>query len=287
MLIPETWLKRVLRTGKLRLTARRWKISRRNEVQKTPLTDGIAFEPEVKFIRELVPRNRPFFDVGANNGIYSLMVEDLVGRGNLFLFEPLPELVELLKARFGRRAVFSFALSDRESQEEIRIPVIGGLRYDTRASLEPSVMESGQTAVQVTEVSLQTLDGFVRAAGIQDVGFIKIDVEGHEMSVLKGAQHTLAKMQPLLLIEIEQRHHKQPIDSIFRQVCDLGYQGFFFDPAAGGLRNIREFNTSQMQAVEDLNSGRVLRYINNFIFVPEHHSEKLCRQVSAWTSRLF
>ena len=61
------------------------------------------------------------------------------------------------------------------------------------------------------------------------VGFIKIDVEGHEQKILEGAVKTLENNQPNLLIEIEKKHRKLNPDYTISFLREIGYQCFVFD----------------------------------------------------------
>ena len=76
--------------------------------------------------------------------------------------------------------------------------------------------------------------------GGRRVDLVKIDVEGHEMSVLRGASVTLRKYLPAMLIEIEQRHLDCPIQDVFAEIDDIGYVLYFIDGPA--LRPISEFD---------------------------------------------
>ena len=90
---------------------------------------------------------------------------------------------------------------------------------------------------------------------------MKIDVEGHELEVLRGASRTIAKCQPNLLVEIEQRHLSEPMSTVFHYLEERGYQGFFVEDRA--LHPIAEFLPERHQQLENEYSPR---YINNFLF---------------------
>ena len=62
---------------------------------------------------------------------------------------------------------------------------------------------------------------------IKNIGFIKIDVEGHELEVIKGAKETINKYNPILLVEIEKRHSKRPVKETINFINNLGYECFF------------------------------------------------------------
>ena len=107
-----------------------------------------------------------------------------------------------------------------------------------------------------------------------EVGFIKIDVEGHQQAVLDGALETIRRCQPRLLVEVEERLSPgglAPAKAYFRE---LGYQGYFV--WQGRLEPISQFSIEQMQNPANLPTltaplerrERFGRYIYNFIFLP-------------------
>ena len=70
----------------------------------------------------------------------------------------------------------------------------------------------------------------------------KIDVEGHEYSVIEGAEATLLASKPALLLEIEQRHIGRPINEVFDKILSMGYHGFFI--GLYGLTSLVNFSIS-------------------------------------------
>jgi hypothetical protein len=93
---------------------------------------------------------------------------------------------------------------------------------------------------------------------------IKIDVEGHEQSVLAGNNRTIEAMHPALLFEIEQRQNSEPVSRVFACIKERGYHGFFFD--AGRLRPLIDFIPQRDQPEAQFGSPNT-RYINNFLFL--------------------
>lgn len=238
----------------------------RRKVMSAPLDPEYPFDAELKLLRTIGIASTVMLDIGANTGRYSAVLEDLVGAENLYLFEPLPHLCRQLRQRFHKAHVFELALSDKEGAQLIRIPFINGMRFDTRASFNRPV-EPGQTGFDEVKVPLRPLDEVITTAGFQAIGFIKIDVEGHELPVLHGGRETLARFKPLLLIEIETRHHPFPITRIFSELEDLGYKGYFIDPTALELREISQFDPDRDQNPEHFKSRNFAQYMNNFFFV--------------------
>ena len=102
------------------------------------------------------------------------------------------------------------------------------------------------------------------------VRFIKIDVEGHEENVLRGALNLLKKFHPNILVEIEERHNKGSFDRVKYLLQAEGYKGFiYFD---NRLNSIDEVDINDLQNIDLLGTPH---YINNFIFSHEKGLKKL------------
>lgn len=99
--------------------------------------------------------------------------------------------------------------------------------------------------------------------------FIKIDVEGLELRVLRGAETTLRHSMPALVAEIEQRHQSAPIQETFAYLAGLGYVGYFLGP--GGLQPLVEFDVERHQVAPlraSVNDQTALgEYVADFLFV--------------------
>ena len=218
-----------------------------------------TLEPELDLLHLLVKPGDRAVDVGGNRGVYAYKLWKLGCR--VEVFEPNPVCCGVLASWLrGRERVrlHPVALSSSEGQAELHIPVdAAGIEHDASASLEHEF-----DGFRNQTVSVRTLDSF----GYEDAAFIKIDVEGHEQSVLAGAERTLETSAPALLVEVEQRHNKQPIDRIFAHIEGKGYRGYFLDPVKGGLRPLREFDPTSDQAPLQFGSTGA-RYINNFLFL--------------------
>ena len=185
-------------------------------------------------------------DIGASWGLFSYHLAGLVGRtGAVFSYEPhpmnKPVLEKLVKARPNVR-FRPVAVSDLIGRADLQVPVFGSRHVTAQSSLAHGF--DGQRGVRVDKVTVPTvrLDDEV---GSRRVDLVKIDVEGHEMSVLRGASLTLRKYLPPMLIEIEQRHLDYPIKDVFAEIEDIGYVLYFIDGAE--LRPIEEFDLEKHQ----------------------------------------
>lgn len=216
-------------------------------------------EPELALLPFLVGRGSHAIDVGGNRGTYAYVLWKLGAR--LDVFEPNPECAAILTAWADGKPdirVHGVALSSETGRAQLHVPVDEhGVEHDASASIEPA---SGRT--RDFDVPLQPLDSFRFDAA----ALIKIDVEGHESSVLRGAAATLQKSGPALIVEIEQRHNQKPIGEIFALIAGFGYRGFFLH--ADRLNAIDTFDVSRHQSMEAF-ASRSHDYCNNFLFLQE------------------
>ena len=135
------------------------------------------------------------------------------------------------------------------------------------ASLEPGINSKAEHLVS-NHVPIARLDAVVR----QDVAFVKIDVEGHELSVLHGATGLVERSQPVFLVEAEDRHRAEATRSVFEFFRKRSYRGFF-------LRDDEVVATEKFRAEELQDAGALQPdggrkagqcYVNNFFFFPPH-----------------
>lgn len=224
-----------------------------------------TIDPEMKLLR-YIGLQGPMIDVGANTGDYSAVMEDVVGAENLYLFEPLPELYKHLRKRFRKSHVFNHAISSEDGSAVMRVPYINGKRYNTRATLNTHI-EDRETGCDMIEIKLSPLDSVVDQIGLKSIGFIKVDVEGHELGVIEGACRTLEKFKPLILIEIEARHHDFPLSRIFSEFESLGYRGYYLNARTHELLPVDRFCAERDQNSEFLITRKFSDYLNNFFFV--------------------
>ena len=153
-------------------------------------------EPELAVLHQLVPAGCTAIDVGCNRGYYSYALAKLAAR--VEAFEPNPALAAFARRKLGAKVrVHQAAVANRAGRETFYIPrdpsgvdshLVGNL-----GNLYPDRDNA------VCTVDVVTLDGF---AGLDNVGFIKIDVEGAELAVIEGARATIARWQPNLLVEL-------------------------------------------------------------------------------------
>ncbi|MEH2235666.1 FkbM family methyltransferase [Nostoc sp.] len=222
-----------------------------------------SLDNEIKYLEDLVSKNRVAIDIGANKGLYSYALSKFCRV--VHAFEPQPGTAEVIgKSRIDNIKINNVALSDTEGTLTLHIPIIRGEIYSALASFrEPE----GQH--QDIEVPIKRLDDY----NFQDVSFIKIDVEGHESHVIEGGRQTILREKPVLLVEIEQRHlGSEPIEVVFEKITDLGYEGWFLNQ--GKFFPLSQFSYEKYQKpfLEDdtkaIFSHKNRGKVNNFLFKP-------------------
>jgi FkbM family methyltransferase len=218
-------------------------------------------EQELYVAPLLCNRDKISIDIGAANGIYTFHIVD--ASRECLAFEPRQpaalRISHIAKCLSLPVRVEAVALSDEVGEATLRTSET----VTVRATIESENLLDDCDCSQIYEVAVprRKLDDY----DFDAVGFIKIDVEGHELSVLRGASNTIERHRPLMLIEIEDRHKPNAICDVHNFLGNLGYEGYFllnkklmplicFDLAAH-QQNVRQ-------------SGL---YINNFFFVmPEN-----------------
>ena len=228
---------------------------------------GHRLEPEIRMLPFLVPRGRTAIDVGANVGVYTHALSKLAAR--VYAIEANPAMAAQLRRAYGGRAtIVNAAASAEDGAATLRIPDVGD-RGTGLATIAAGNALGGERFTSVT-VDARRLSELVPAH--EDVGFVKIDVEGHELAVLEGARPLLARSRPNILLEAEERHRPGAVASVADMLAALNYTGFML--ADGILAPLAAFDVSRHQTVSLQQSAALDRgvrpagYVNNFIFVP-------------------
>jgi FkbM family methyltransferase len=164
-------------------------------------------EPELRILGDLVPRNCRAIDIGANRGYYSYALSKIADQ--VEAFEPHPELARFLRRKLGRRIhVHEIALSNRDGAATLHIPQVkDGIDVHYNSSIKK--VYAFEKYVEV-EVRVTTLDSF----GYDNVGFIKIDIEGSDMDAIEGGRQTIARNRPNMVVEITAHTHDDPLACI-------------------------------------------------------------------------
>jgi len=235
-------------------------------------------QPELSLLGLLCRPGQDGLDVGASTGLYSVNMLDHVR--HCVAFEPRPrqarELRDMADAMKLRIRVEGVAVSDAPGQVELRILT----RDPGRSTIETenALNDADGSESESVMVEARTLDSY----GFDAVGFLKVDVEGHELAVLKGAKDLLSKQKPRIVVEIENRHRPNAVRDVFGFLEALNYAGYFV--LDGQLRDLSSFDPAVHQDPKNASNWRnewrrVGVYVNNFIFVPKAEEMRLATRM--------
>jgi FkbM family methyltransferase len=182
------------------------------------------YEPITTLLaRELAAGSATFIDAGANIGFCSLILSIYNPGLNVIAFEPNPKNFRLLEQNVELNGLpvrcEPIALSDRTGTLSLYVSA-----SDMSASLESS-FEDHLGAVPVTAT---TLDSYLEAKDIRKPVIIKVDVEGHEGPLFRGAPKTIARFKPDIITEVTHTENPEMIAMLkaegyrFYQITDQG-----------------------------------------------------------------
>jgi FkbM family methyltransferase len=215
--------------------------------------------PETRFASQLLKPGMTVLDIGANQGFHTLLFSKRVGRqGRVLAFEPSRADFKRLKLHLAINFCSNVQLFDCAVGE------VNGTA-DFYAVRENSVLNSlrpPDTELKITanSVPVKRLDNILSESGLAQIDFVKIDVEGGELAVLKGARSLLEReYRPIILcevIEMRTRPWGYPGRSVIEFLDQSGFK--WFDLSADGTL-----------APLDLGSAE---FNGNFVAVPQERS---------------
>ncbi len=201
-------------------------------------------------------------DIGANKGGFIYWLSRWVGRGRVVAFEPQPELARGLASvcraiGLGNVTVEAKAVYSHSGDEDLFLP--NG--HQPGASLRQGTLQTGSFCT--LSVPLVALDEYFDEDA--RVTLLKIDVEGAELEVFKGAERILRQHMPLLVFECENRHLAPGnVQDVFCYLEGLGYAGSFV--SRNRLLPIAQFDPAIHQRHDGEWFWKSRDYCNNFVF---------------------
>ncbi len=183
-------------------------------------------------VKELVSGIAPrcvVLDIGAHIGMYTVRLADICREGRIVAVEPDPRNRVYLKAnvalnRLRNVEIVPYAISDK-SGEKVRFALA---TVSGHSRINKTIKDSEY--YDYIYVETITLDDLVESIGLEKVDFIKIDVEGYEMHVLRGAEKIIRSYKPYMLIETFYENRKQVYEFLekhgykiaLKKVFDIG-----------------------------------------------------------------
>ena len=179
----------------------------------------------------LVPRDAVVLDVGAHAGQFAKLFAKMAPEGRVYAFEPSAYARSILGPALRWNAIANVVvvtdgLSDQPGEAVLQTPITRKGHLGFGRAHVGAREEAGAVA---QTIRLTTLDAFAEAQGLARLDFIKADVEGWELNVLKGGVATLKRFHPALFLEVSDdwlgRAGAAPQD-LWALLTPLGYRAF-------------------------------------------------------------
>lgn len=195
---------------------------------------GEYYDHEMEVIRSMVkflPEDGVAYDIGGNVGVHTLVLAKYFKKGRVYVFEPQRLVFQQLVANIALNSLTNvypqnMALGNEDGS--LAVPALDPFKPASYGSLElgrPQVEDIGQwpdAGLPKETVPLKKVDNL----GFPDPAFIKIDVEGMELDVLKGAHDVIMRARPIMFIE----YLKNDSSALLAGIKALNYDVYDFAP---------------------------------------------------------
>jgi FkbM family methyltransferase len=191
---------------------------------------GEFSDPEVDVMAKTVRPGDTVIDVGANVGALTVAMARLVGpTGRVIAFEPQPETASLLERNAAQNGLDNVEIhrcaAGDKLREVIAMPNLAEVGHKNYGGVALGKGERSVTTETIDDMKLES------------VSFIKIDVEGMERQVIKGARETIKRCRPFLYVENDRPEHSNRLVS---DIVDLGYRLYWHRPLLFSEKNWRK-----------------------------------------------
>lgn len=182
----------------------------RGEILYHACWNKLFFE-ELDKIKNYIKPGDTVIDVGGNLGFFVLILNELVGEsGKIYSFEPSKKLKERLESTISNNnlknvTVVNLALGETEGSTT--------LHFNPKQTGLSSIVSDFDGGSLSEEIQITTLDKFSKAIN-ERISFIKIDTEGYEPQVLKGAKELISRHKPIIYIELGGDHQESSEEAL-------------------------------------------------------------------------
>ncbi len=163
-----------------------------------------AYEPIESFLlKSMLEADDVIIDAGANIGFYTLMMAHSAPKGQVNSFEPVPSNFEILKHNISKSKRAEVIVLNNAGLWHEKSTLNFSLELDMENNIGSFTAGRVDRAVSKNQCPVLTLDDYCK--DFQRLDFIKMDIEGAELSALKGGEKTIEKFRPQFLIEINRK----------------------------------------------------------------------------------
>lgn len=218
-------------------------------------------EPEIRILKHLLRRGELCIDIGANMGVYSFFFTRY--GGDVIAYEPIPELADRLRRLFPKADIRQAGASDEAGEATLNIPCRDGRGLLGQATITgrlPTHDDLRTVAIRKVRLDDENID---------HADLIKIDVEQHELHVLRGAAQLIARARPILIVEVSPLLYPPSLFDSFRTILDQDYFGVY--RAEGRYRRHTAFDQARHCSRE---APRAQLMNNNVLFIPNEKADR-------------
>ncbi len=223
----------------------------------------------MEFFSNIITNNDIILDIGANIGIYSLLSASQIKNNiSIYSFEPSDEIYnELIKNielnGFQNIKCFNTAIGDYEGR--IKLKMCKDHAYNTIEEI------SMRPIIEVVEKSITTISNFCNQNNIDHIDILKIDVEGAEYRVIKGAElYLIQRRAPIILCEYNRIVHNNNMEiltNLENSLIEYGYVIYYLNK-----KRLKRFNAGNNKNINDiicLNKSHLERILNSGFKIEE------------------
>ncbi|MGH8540328.1 MAG: FkbM family methyltransferase [Stenotrophobium sp.] len=193
-----------------------------------PLLKGVAASVEHDHLSEICPGINTVIDIGANKGQFSLEARKCFPHANIIAFEPLPDAAKKFRSVFPQDSQVTLHQVAIGAARQTAVMHLSG-RDDSSSLLSIGSRQSdifpGTEEVGTLQVQVAPLDELVSAGSLRRPALLKLDVQGYELSALKGCERMLPQFEHIYLeLSFVELYQKQPLAN--EVLMYLQQQGF-------------------------------------------------------------
>ncbi|MCM1983139.1 FkbM family methyltransferase [Lyngbya confervoides] len=213
------------------------------------IAEGDWFEKEMEWWRSFVKPGMTVIDVGANVGVYTFSAAKRVGpEGRVIAVEPFPGCVDCLKKTRQLNGMDWVSVVEGAASNQNGTALLGVSAASELNELIEEDETDGSQPRNALRVQCLTLDEICDRENLSTVDLLKIDAEGHELSVLQGSRSLIAQFTPVILYEnIAAGQQVNP--DVTPYLVQLGYQILWYQPGTETLEVVDSLSTEETQAL--------------------------------------
>lgn len=224
------------------------------------------YEPiESYLFSQLIENNSIVIDAGANIGSYSLLSASKAK--HVYSFEPIKENLEKLKKNIFLSKKINITVINKGLWSKNDV-----LKFSIDATINQynagtyTAQESKNSSINI-ECPVTTLDAYISENNVSKVDYIKMDIEGSELFALQGAQNTIKKFKPTILLEINKKACESfgyPCQNIYDFLSQWDYKAFRIESLPENSGFISDFSNIVQANIIFLNEKDISRFSINW-----------------------